>query len=247
MERKLTAKRCLVTGGSRGLGRAICIALASRGAKVAFTYVRDDDSAESTKKALSDLGADVRVFKGTVSDRDHVQAVLRDVVGDWGGLDVLVNNAGINQMYPLALIEEDDWDRMMNVNVKGAYLFARAAAKQMIRQRRGHILNVGSFASERIIESPIHYAAAKSALRGLTEALALEVGRYDVQVNLIAPGVLDEGLSSTLPQHRLTEYLRQCAAGRTGRVSEIAESVAFLVSDANTFMTGAKLVFDGGL
>ena len=116
-------------------------------------------------------------------------------MASWGGIDVLVNNAGINQVLPIALLEEADWDAVMDVNVKGAYLFSRAALKPMIRARRGHILNIGSFASERMIEAPVHYAAAKSALRGFTEALAREVGRYNIQVNLLAPGLLDAGLS----------------------------------------------------
>src|SRR4030095_13129246 len=114
-----------------------------------------------------------------------------------------VNNAAVNQVLPIALLEEQDWDALMDVNVKGPYLFSRAVLKGMIRARSGHILNVGSFASERIIESPVHYAASKSALRGLTEALAREVGRYDIKVNLLAPGLLDVGLAAALPQHRI--------------------------------------------
>jgi 3-oxoacyl-[acyl-carrier protein] reductase len=135
----------------------------------------------------------------------------------------------------------------MNTNVKGAYLFSRAALRPMIRQKRGHILNIGTFASERVIEAPVHYAAAKSALRGMTEALAREVGRYNIQVNLIAPGLLDIGLARVLPRHRLDEYLAQCPMGRLGTVEEIAEAVTFLVSDENSFMTGAKIALDGGL
>jgi 3-oxoacyl-[acyl-carrier protein] reductase len=117
----------------------------------------------------------------------------------------------------------------------------------MIRARGGHIVNIGTFASERVVEAPIHYAAAKSALRGMTEALAREVGRYDIKVNLVAPGLLDVGLARTLPRHRLEEYLAQCPLGRLGSVEELAEAMVFLVSNENSFMTGAKLVFDGGI
>jgi 3-oxoacyl-[acyl-carrier protein] reductase len=117
----------------------------------------------------------------------------------------------------------------------------------MIRARRGHILNVGSFSSERVIEAPVHYAAAKSALRGLTEALAREMGRYDVHVNLLSPGLMDAGVTRSLPRHRLEEYLAQCPAGRLASVEEIAEMAVFLVSPENSFMTGAKVVVDGGL
>jgi NAD(P)-dependent dehydrogenase (short-subunit alcohol dehydrogenase family) len=244
----LEGKRCLVTGGSRGLGRAICLELARQGARVAFTYSKDEADAEEAAALLREAGAEPLVFKGSVADAGHVNQTVRALVrGEWGGLDVLVNNAGITQILPVALLEEEDWDMVMDVNVKGAYLYSRAVLRHMIKARAGHILNIGNFASERVIEAPIHYAASKSALRGLTEALAREVGRYSIQVNLLAPGVLDVGMGSMLPQHRLDEYLDQCPAGRLGTVDEVAHMAAFMVSDKNRFMTGAKVVLDGGL
>lgn len=243
----LDGKRCLVTGGSRGLGLAICQAFAQRGAKVAFTYSEDDADAEEAKQALEALGCETLVFKGSVADGKHVRATVKAVADAWGGIDVLVNNAGVNQVLPIALLEEEDWDLVMDVNVKGTYLFSRAVLRHMIRAKRGHVLNIGNFASERIIEAPVHYAAAKSALRGLTEALAREVGRYSICVNLLSPGILDVGMGRMLPQHRVDEYLDQCPAGRLGTVAEVAETAAFLVSDRNRFMTGAKVVLDGGV
>lgn len=244
---RLAGKRCLVTGGSRGLGLAFCQAFARAGAQVAFTFSKNVEDANDAKRRISQVGSEPLVFQGSVSDAAHVQRTVAAIGEAWGGIDVLVNNAGPTQILPLALLEEADWDALMNTNVKGAYLFSRAVLKWMIRARSGHILNVGSFASERVVEAPIHYAAAKSALRGMTEALAREVGRYDIKVNLIAPGLLDVGLAKSLPRHRLDEYLAQCPMGRLGTVAEIADSVVFLVSDENSFMTGAKLVFDGGL
>lgn len=245
--RRLESKRCLVTGGSRGLGLALCRAFAEAGAKVAFTFSRSVEDAANARRLVAGAGSEPLVFQGAVSDPKHVQATVAQLSEAWGGIDILVNNAGPTQILPVALLEEADWDSVMNTNVKGAYLFSRAVLKSMIRARRGHILNVGSFASERIVEAPIHYAAAKSALRGMTEALAREVGRYDIKVNLIAPGLLDAGLAKILPRHRVDQYLAQCPMGRLGTVEEIARSVVFLVSDENSFMTGAKLVFDGGL
>jgi NAD(P)-dependent dehydrogenase (short-subunit alcohol dehydrogenase family) len=246
--RPLEGKRCLVTGGSRGLGLALGLAFARAGARVAFTYHRNAADAEEAARRLTDAGeAAPLVFRGSVADAAHAQQVVKEVVTAWGGLDVLVNNAGINQILPIALLEEADWDAMMSVNVKGAYLFSRAALRHMIRARGGHVLNIGSFTSERLVDVSAHYAASKSALRGLTEALAREVGRYDVKVNLLAPGLLDAGLGRLLPQHRIAEYVGQCALGRLGTAEEIAALAVFLVSDENTFMTGAKLVADGGL
>jgi 3-oxoacyl-[acyl-carrier protein] reductase len=243
----MEGKRCLVTGGSRGLGLAICQELARAGARVAFTYSKNTRDAEEAKARITEAGSAPLVFQGSVADADHVKKTVASVVEAWGGVDVLVNNAGANQVLPIALIEEADWDLVMDVNVKGTYLFSRAVLRPMIRARAGRILNIGSFASERVVEAPVHYAAAKSALRGFTEALAREVGRYAIQVNLLAPGLLDAGLSRSLPQHRLNEYLGQCSLGRLGSVEEIARMAVFLVSDENTFMTGAKVVADGGL
>lgn len=243
----LAGKRCLVTGGSRGLGLELCLAFARAGAQVAFTYSKDDGDAADARVKIAAAGTEPPVFKGSVADASHVRRTVDDLVARWGGIDVLVNNAAFNQILPIALLEEEDWDAVMDVNVKGAYLFSRATLRHMIKARRGRILNVGAFSSERIIEAPVHFAASKSALRGLTEALAREVGRYSITVNLLAPGLLEGGMAAMLPQHRLDEYVSQCALGRTATAAEIAKMAVFLVSDENTFMTGAKLVMDGGL
>jgi 3-oxoacyl-[acyl-carrier protein] reductase len=254
--RRLEGKRCLVTGGSRGLGLAIGLAFARAGGRVAFTYSRNTEDAADARAQLRAAAASAGTpealgepldFRGAVSDAAHVSETVGALTKAWGGVDVLVNCAGPTQILPIALLEEADWDSVMNGNVKGAYLFSRAVLKSMIRARAGHILNIGTFASERVVEAPVHYAAAKAALRGMTEALAKEVGRYNIKVNLVAPGLLDAGLSRTLPRHRLDEYVSQCPIGRLGSVTELADAVTFLVSDENTFMTGAKLGFDGGV
>lgn len=244
---RLDGKRCLITGGSRGLGRAMAEAFTREGARVAFTFRSNADDAEEAREALRKLGAEPLVFQGSVADSKHANHVVTSLNKAWGGLDILVNNAGIQQVMPIALLEETDWDEMINVNLKGAFLFSRAALRGMIRQKRGHILCVGAFSSERMIESPVHYAAAKSGLRGLVDALAREVGRHNVQVNLLAPGLLDVGMGKMLLPHRLSEYTAQSAMGRLGTAAELAEAALFLVSEENTFMTGAKVVLDGGL
>jgi 3-oxoacyl-[acyl-carrier protein] reductase len=243
----MKGKRCWVTGGSRGLGLAICRQLARAGAKVAFTYSRSAEDAAEARAGLERLGAEVLVYQGSVADAAHVQATAADIVAKWGGIDVLVNNAGVTQILPIAFVEEADWDAVMDVNVKGVYLCSRAALKPMIRARAGHILTIGSFGSGRVIDAPVHYAASKSALHGFTEALAKEVGRYGIKVNLLAPGLLDVGFSRALPQHRIDEYLGQSALGRLGTVEETARLAAFLVSADNSFMTGAKVFADGGV
>ena len=242
-EKRFTGLRCLVTGGSRGLGRAIACALAAEGAQVAFTWSRSAVDAEETRALL---GPDALDFQGSVADPAHADKVIRAIVAARGGLDVLVNNAGINRILPVALIEAEDWDAVMNVNARGTFLFSRAALRPMIRAKRGHILNIGSFSDGRVLEAPVHYAASKAAVRGLTEALAREVGRYNIQVNLLAPGLMEAGQSRGLPQHRLDEYHRQNPLGRLLQPAEVA-AVALGMLAAGPLLTGSVVRADGGI
>jgi 3-oxoacyl-[acyl-carrier protein] reductase len=246
---RLAGKRCLITGGSRGLGRAMAVTFAREGARVAFTYsTHEADAAEAARLVTAaGLGQAPRVFKGSVADAAHCKATVDALAREWGGLDVLVNCAGVTQVLPISLLEEADWDLVMDVNVKGAYLMSRAALRHMIRQKAGVVLMVGNFASERVIEAPVHYAASKSALRGFTEALAREVGRHGIRVNLVAPGLLDVGMALALPQHRQDEFARRSPLGRAGRADEVAAAAAFLCSDGAALVSGAKVTLDGGL
>jgi len=139
---------------------------------------------------------------------------------------------------PLALMEEEDWDRVMDINVKGTFLTSKSVLRGMIRRKRGVVLNVGSLVGVRMIEAPIHYCASKAAVKGLTEALAKEVARYGIRVICLAPGLLEDGVGRNLPDYRLADYLKHCSLGRLGGLDEVANLAAFLVSDANSYMSG---------
>jgi NAD(P)-dependent dehydrogenase (short-subunit alcohol dehydrogenase family) len=243
----LDGRVALVTGGSRGLGRAIARSLATEGATVAFNYVKADAEAEATLAELRALGGKAFCFKASVLDRTALAEVVRTLENEAGPVDVLVNNAGIGQVVPLALMEEEDWDRMMDTHVKGAFLASQAVLRGMVKQKRGRILNVSSLAGVKMMAAPVHYATAKAALKGFTEALAKEIGRYGITVNCIAPGVLEEGVSDHLPPERRADYLRHCALRRLGTVEEVAKVAAFLVSDGNSLMNGATVVLDGAV
>lgn len=243
----LDGRVAFVTGGSRGLGRAICLALAREGASVAFNYSRNDAAAADLLERIQSTGVRGWASKISVLDRAGLQTLARSLEQDAGQIDILVNNAGVGQVVPLALMEEEDWDRVMSVNVKGAFLTTQAVMRGMIKRRHGRILNISSLAGIKMMEAPVHYAAAKAALKGFTEALAKEIGRYGITVNCLAPGILEEGVSTNLPESRLAEYLRHCALGRKGTFEECAEVVAFLVSDRNSYMNGATIVLDGGV
>lgn len=243
----LAGKRIFVTGASRGLGRAMVRQFASDGARVAFTFTRDEEGAKGALDDAKALGVEVRAYKASVLDTPATEAALKELERDWGGVDVLVNNAGITQPLPIALLEEEDWDRVMDVNVKGTFLTTRAALKGMIRKEAGVILNIGSLAGTRMIEAPVHYYTSKAAIKGFTEVLAKEVARYQIRVLCLAPGLLEDGLGRNLPEHRLADYLKHDALGRVGTLDEVAKLAAFLVSDKNTYMNGETVVIDGGL
>jgi 3-oxoacyl-[acyl-carrier protein] reductase len=239
----LTGKTALVTGGSRGLGRALVETFAGEGARVAFSYARDDAGAEATIEAAP--GA--KAFRVSVLDVPGTDAMIEAIEQEWGAVDILVNNAGISQNLPLALMEEEDWDRVMDVNVKGTFLTSRAALRGMIRRKRGVVLNIGSLVAVRMMEAPVHYCASKAAIKGLSEALAKEVARYGIRVLCLAPGLLEDGVGRNLPDYRLADYLKHCSLGRLGGLAEVARFAAFLVSDANSYMSGETVVIDGGV
>ncbi|MFL6245797.1 MAG: SDR family NAD(P)-dependent oxidoreductase [Thermoanaerobaculia bacterium] len=240
----LAGKHALITGGSRGLGRELAKTFAANGAKVAFSYARDEEGARVT---LADCGDGAKAFRCSVLDTAGTEKMVAELEGEWGTIDVLVNNAGVTQNMPLALMEEEDWDRVMDVNVKGTFLTSRTVLRGMIRRKRGVVLNIGSLVGVRMLEAPIHYCASKAAIKGLTEALAKEVARYGIRVNCLAPGLLNDGVGRNLPEHRLADYLRHCSLGRLGAMDEVARFAAFLVSDANSYMSGETVLMDGAL
>jgi len=243
----LNGKRVLITGGSRGLGSVMGRCFAKEGARIAFSYASHEDAARATLEALQKETKDARAFKVSVLDIPGTEKMVKEIEDAWGGVDILVNNAGISQNLPLALMEEEDWDRVMDLNVKGTFLTSKAVLRGMIRRKAGVILNVGSLAGVRMIEAPIHYCASKAAVRGMTEALAKEVARYNIRVLCLAPGLLEDGVGRNLPDYKLAEYLKHCSLGRVGCFEEVAGFASFLVSDANSYMTGETVVIDGGV
>jgi 3-oxoacyl-[acyl-carrier protein] reductase len=241
--RLLDGKRALVTGGSRGLGQALCRGLTAAGARVAFTWTRDEDGAKTTLAVCPDS----RAFRTSVLDTAGNAAMAATLEKEWDGIDVLVNNTGVSQAFPIALLEEEDWDHVMDVNVKGAFLTCKAVLPGMIRRKAGVILNIGSLAGTRMLAAPVHYCTSKAAVKGMTQAMAKELARYGIRVLCLAPGLLEDGVGRNLPDYSLADYLKHCALGRVGTFAEVADFAAFLVSDLNTYMNGETVVMDGGL
>ena len=243
----LKGKIAFVTGGSGALGQAIVKVLARERCCIAYSYKDTKESAQQLGKDLNSAGAKVRSYYLDVTDASasvNLALVIEDEIGP---VDILVNNAGIAQVMPFAMIEEKDWDMMMDVNVKGMFLVTKAFVRGMIRRKSGAIVNVGSLAGMRMLEVPVHYATAKSAVVGFTMALARELGRYNIRVNAVAPGMLEHGVSDNVPDRLQEQYKNYCALSRAGKCEEVAELVAFLASDRGSYINAQSILVVGGI
>ncbi len=243
----LEGKTAFVTGGSGAVGSAIVRTFAREGCRVAFSYHRGAERAETLVGELAGGGASVKAYELDVLDAKAGVELAKAIERDLGPIDVLVNNAGLTQVMPFALIEEEDWDRMMDVNVKGMFLVTKAFARGMVRRKRGVVINMGSLAGMRVLEVPVHYATAKSAVVGFTLALARELARYSIRVNAVVPGMLTEGVASNVPDKQREEYCHYCTQSRPGEPAEVAELVAFLASDRSSYINAQAICVDGGI
>jgi len=243
----LRDKIAFVTGGSGAVGRAIVRVLAREGCRVAYSYQSGRNVAQRLDQELAAEGLHVTSFPLDVTEIKALAGLAERIEGDMGPVDVLVNNAGIAQVLPFVMIEEADWDRMMDVNLKSMFFVTKAFVRGMIRRKRGSVINIGSLAGVRMLEVPVHYAAAKSGVTGFTMALARELGRYGIRVNAVVPGMLDEGVSRNVPAKQKQQYESHCALSRAGACDEVAQVVAFLASDRSSYVNGQSIRVDGGI
>jgi 3-oxoacyl-[acyl-carrier protein] reductase len=242
----LEGKKALVTGGSRGLGRAICEIFAREGADVAFNYSASETAAAEVIAAIEGFGRRGLGYKVSVTDRPGCNHMVREILHEFGTLDILVNNAAINRADNFVTMTEKAWHSVMDVNVNGLFNVTKPAYKHMVRQRAGKILNITSIAAVRALPTSVHYATSKAAVSGFTKCLSREAATFGISVNGIAAGIYDTDLGNTLPDKFIEIYSAWCTAGRLGRPEELAEFAAFMCSDRNSYMNGEVVVLDGG-
>ena len=240
------AKVALVTGATRGIGKAIAEALARQGMTVIGTATTDAGAAaiDADLKQLGNAGAGIRL---NVTDGGAVDAAFADIQKRFGDVSVLVNNAGITRDNLLVRMKEEEWDAIMDTNLKSAYRLSKAVLRGMMKARHGRIINVGSVVGASGNAGQVNYSAAKAALVGFTKSLAQEVGSRDITVNCVAPGFVDTEMTRALPETQRSKLLERIPLGRLGAPSDIAHAVAFLASDAAGYVTGATLHVNGGM
>ncbi|HEX2693721.1 MAG TPA: 3-oxoacyl-[acyl-carrier-protein] reductase [Gemmatimonadaceae bacterium] len=243
MQIDLSGKNALVTGSTRGIGRAIAEALASSGARVAVVG-RDLGRAE---EAASAIGRNSKGFAADVSDTTAVAKLVADVEGAFGGIDILVNNAGITRDNLVMRLKDEDWDAVLNANLRGAFATIRAASRGMMKRRSGRIINIASIVGLMGNKGQANYAASKAGLIALTKSVAKELGSRNILVNAVAPGFIETEMTEAMTQEARDALGKQIALERLGTVNDVAGAVAFLASDLASYITGQVFVVDGGM
>lgn len=244
---KLEGKTAVVTGASRGIGRAIALQLASEGANVVVNYSGSEQKAQEVVNEIEQLGAKAIAVQANVSDSESVQNLMSAAIEQFGSIDVLVNNAGITRDNLLMRMKEDEWDEVMNTNLKGVFLCTKAVTRQMMKQRSGRIINISSIVGVMGNAGQANYVAAKAGVIGLTKTTARELSSRNILVNAIAPGFITTEMTDELPEDIKSSMLNQIPLAKLGQPEDIAKAVVFLASDDASYMTGQTLHIDGGM
>lgn len=243
----LTNKVAVVTGGSRGIGRAIALHLAELGAKVVVNFSGSQAKAEEVVAEIEANGGSAIAVQANVADAEDVTKLMKQAVETYGSLDILVNNAGITRDNLLMRMKEEDWDAVMNTNLKGVFLCTKAVTRQMMKQRAGRIVNIASIVGIAGNAGQANYVAAKAGVIGLTKTAAKELAARNIYVNAVAPGFIDTEMTEELPEQIKTQMLTQIPLAKLGKPEDVAKVVAFLASDDASYMTGQTLHVDGGM
>ena len=246
-ENRLAGKVALVTGGTRGIGRAILLALCGEGAECVFTYTRNHELAESVVKELQGVGRRALSVQLDVRDFEGAKLLVERTKSEFGKIDILVNNAGITRDKSLMMMSREDWSEVIDTDLTGVFNTSRASIITFLKQKSGNIVNVSSMSGIHPLPGQTNYAAAKAGVIGLTKSLAKEVAPYNIRVNAVAPGFISSDMTAALDEKYKKRLNEVIPAGRFGTPEEVAEVVLFLLSDEARYITGEVIQIDGGL
>ncbi len=247
MSLSLVGKTSLVTGGSRGIGRSIALKLAELGSDVAITYARSADAANEVVAEIEKLGRKAKAFQADAVNYIQAEEVINTIVTEWGKIDVVVNNAGITKDNLILRMSEEQWDDVITTNLKSIFNYSKAAAKPMMRNRGGSIINISSVVGISGNAGQSNYAASKAGIIGFTKSYAKELASRNIRANVIAPGYILTDMTDTLNEKVLEGIKAETPLGRAGNADEVADAVAFLASDMSTYITGETIRVDGGM
>jgi len=243
----LEGKTVIITGASRGIGKGIAEVFAKQGANIAFTYRSSDEKAKALEDELSANGCKVKGYKSDASNFDAAQQLAADVLEEFGSIDVLVNNAGITKDGLLMRMSEDDFDRVMDINMKSVFNMTKAVLRPMLKQRKGSIINMSSVVGVKGNAGQANYSASKAAINGFTKSTALELGSRNIRCNSIAPGFIETEMTDALGEDQIQEWRNSIPLKRGGTTEDIANSALFLASDMSAYVTGQVLHVCGGM
>jgi 3-oxoacyl-[acyl-carrier protein] reductase len=243
----LEDKVVLITGASRGIGKAIAQKCVNEGAKVAFTYLSSEEKANALAKELSENGGEVKGFKSNAADFDAAQQLVQDVIEEFGTIDVLVNNAGITRDNLLMRMTEEMWDEVINTNLKSAFNLTKAVQRPMLKARKGSIINMSSVVGVSGNAGQANYAASKAGMIGFTKSVAQELGSRSIRCNAIAPGFIETEMTDALDEKVVQEWRDGIPLKRGGKPEDVANAVVFLGSDMSSYVTGQTLNVCGGM
>jgi 3-oxoacyl-[acyl-carrier protein] reductase len=240
-------KVAIVTGGARGIGRSIVLALCREGADCAFTYTKNSAAAEALEKEVQSMGRRAAPFRVDVRDFEGAKTFIEEVKKEFGRIDILVNNAGITRDKSLMMMTKEDWSEVIETDLTGVFNTTRACIITFLKQKNGNIVNISSVSGIHPLPGQVNYAAAKAGVIGFTKSLAKEVAPYNIRVNAVAPGFVDTDMTAALSETYKEKAIKMIPLGRFGTSDEVAQAVAFLVSEASQYITGQVIQIDGGL
>jgi 3-oxoacyl-[acyl-carrier protein] reductase len=243
----LNDKVAIVTGGTKGIGKAVCLLFAEEGAKVVANFSKDVEAAEALKEEAKSRGLSLGLFKADVTQPDQVKEMVEETFGQYGKIDILVNNVGLVRDNFLMLMSDEDWDSLLRANLTSLFYCCRVVIRKMIPQKKGKIINISSISGIMGTSGQTNYSATKGGMISFTKSLARELGSFNIHVNAVAPGLIESEVVSKMPKEKMGAIIKSSSLGRMGKPEEVARAVLFLASDQSDYITGQTIVVDGGI